>query len=47
LDTPEAARTALTVLEDANWVRRIDPRSGSQGGRPKEEFVVNPQVLHG
>jgi hypothetical protein len=47
LDTPEAVRMALAVLEDAGWVRRIDPKSGPQGGRPKEEFTVNPAVRRG
>jgi hypothetical protein len=47
LDTPEAVRMALTVLEDAGWVRRIDPRSGPQGGRPREEFALNPAVRRG
>jgi hypothetical protein len=47
LDTPEAVRMALTVLEDAGWVRRNDPKSGPQGGRPREEFAVNPAVRRG
>ncbi len=29
LDTPEAARTALAVLEDAGWVRRVDAKCGA------------------
>jgi hypothetical protein len=47
LDTPEAVRMALTVLEDAGWVRRNDPKSGPQGGRPREEFALNPAVRRG
>ena len=47
LDTPEAVRMALAVLEDAGWVRRLDPKNSPQGGRPKEEYAVNPAVYHG
>jgi hypothetical protein len=45
LDSPERARGALYVLEDASWVRRAEPSSLSGGGRPPEAWVVNPRVV--
>jgi putative DNA primase/helicase len=42
----EQVRAALTVLEQAGWVRREDRGPGEAGGRPTEEFIVNPRVFH-
>jgi putative DNA primase/helicase len=44
LDSPERVRGALTVLEDADWVRRIQPFALPSGGRPSEMWTVNPRV---
>jgi hypothetical protein len=44
LDSPERVRAALSVLEDAGWVRRDESPSLSGGGRPSEVWVVNPKV---
>jgi hypothetical protein len=47
LDTPEAARSAVEVLIDANWVRLQHSSSGPKGGRPPESYSINPRVFHG
>lgn len=44
LDTPERARGALSVLEDAGWVRRVECAPNPSGGRPSQEWSVNPKV---
>jgi putative DNA primase/helicase len=44
LDNPDRARAALVFLEDAGWVRRIQAAPFSRGGRPPEEWQVNPKV---
>ncbi len=44
LDTPEAAKTAAEVLEDAQWVRDVTGDSGPLGGRPSNRYAVNPRV---
>jgi Protein of unknown function (DUF3987)/Domain of unknown function (DUF3854) len=44
LDTPERVRGALSVLEDAGWVRRLESTPYRSGGRPSEEWLVNPKV---
>jgi putative DNA primase/helicase len=42
LTTPDEARAALRILEDAGWVR---PAAGEDGrGRPSERWEVNPQI---
>jgi putative DNA primase/helicase len=47
LNTPEAARSALTILEDAGWLRRNE-QPPSIGGRPCESWSINPKVVaHG
>jgi hypothetical protein len=43
LDTPEAVRQALSVLEDADWVRRMPDADAT--GRPPEEFEINPKIF--
>lgn len=44
LDKPEAAQGALSGLEEAGWVRRMEFAPTSRGGRPSEIWVVNPRV---
>ncbi len=44
LDTPESARAALDILEDAGWVRPIQAEEGRQGGRPSSLYLLNPAV---
>jgi putative DNA primase/helicase len=46
LDSPERARAALDLLEDAAWVRKAEPSTSPSGGRPSETWVVNPKVMH-
>jgi putative DNA primase/helicase len=42
LGTPDEARAALRVLEDAGWVR---PAAGEDGGgRPSERWRINPRI---
>jgi putative DNA primase/helicase len=45
LDTPDRVRGALSLLEDAAWVRRIESASPPSGGRPSETWLINPNVL--
>jgi len=44
LDTPERVRGALSALEDAGWVRRLESTPYRSGGRPSEQWLVNPKV---
>jgi putative DNA primase/helicase len=44
LDTPELARMAAVVLQDARWVRELPGESGPLGGRPSNRYEVNPRV---
>jgi hypothetical protein len=46
LDTPERVRAGLSLLEDAGWVRRKDSIPSPTGGRPSEDWIVNPRVYH-
>jgi putative DNA primase/helicase len=42
LDTPESARAACRILEEAGWIREL---SGDRGrGRPSERYEINPRV---
>jgi len=41
LSTPEEARAALSVLEDAYWVRRVP---SNDFGRPSELWASNPRI---
>jgi len=45
LDTPERVRGALSLLEDAAWVRRAESSPSQSGGRPSEVWLVNPKVV--
>lgn len=44
LDRPEAAQGALSALEEAGWLRRVESAPTPRGGRPSEIWVVNPKV---
>jgi hypothetical protein len=44
LDTPELARAAVQVLEDAGWVREVPVESSPLGGRPSARYNVSPKV---
>jgi Protein of unknown function (DUF3987) len=44
LATPDAARRALAILEDAGWVRLLHFESKTAGGRPSELYASNPRV---
>jgi hypothetical protein len=47
LDTPESTRTAIEQLEEGGWVRKAAAGPRGKGGRPSEQFDVNPAVFHG
>jgi hypothetical protein len=47
LSTPDEARAALGVLEDAGWVRKNARPSGPRGGRPGELWSINPHIYGG
>jgi putative DNA primase/helicase len=44
LDSPEAVRQAAVILKDARWVRDASPEPGPSGGRPSNQYEVNPRV---
>jgi putative DNA primase/helicase len=44
LDDPQTARKALHILEEHNWIRRLEPGPGPQGGNPGERWQVNPRI---
>lgn len=44
LDSPEAAKLAAEVLDDAGWIRSLAGEVGPLGGRPSNRFQVNPKV---
>jgi putative DNA primase/helicase len=44
LDTPEAVKQAAEVLEDAGWLRELRSDSSRLGGRPSNEYAVNPRI---
>jgi len=45
LDNPERVRGALSLLEDAAWVRRLEPSQSPTGGRPTESWLISPKVV--
>lgn len=47
LDTPESVRTAVEQLEEDGWLRKAGVESRGRGGRPSEQFDVNPAVFRG
>jgi hypothetical protein len=44
LDTPEAVKLAVEVLQEAGWVRELAGEPGPFGGRPANRYAVNPGV---
>jgi len=44
LDGPERVRGAISVLEDAGWIRRDECSPHAGGGRPSEGWLINPKV---
>jgi hypothetical protein len=44
LETPDAVRRALAILEDAGWVRFMPLETKALGGRPTELYAINPKV---
>jgi Protein of unknown function (DUF3987)/CHC2 zinc finger len=45
LDTPAAARAAVSMLEDLDWVREIPAERSDRPGRPlAARFSINPKV---
>jgi len=47
LETPDAVRSALTILENAGWVRPLLLETKPTGGRPSELYAINPRVWKG
>ncbi len=43
LDTVEAVRSAVGILEDRNWAK-VETRQNPKGGRPTEVVHINPAV---
>ena len=46
LGTKAELNPALTLLEDGDCIRPVEPTANRQGGRPQRLFMVNP-ALHG
>jgi putative DNA primase/helicase len=44
LDTPEAAKAAAEILQDAGWLRDVPTDGGPIGGRPSNRYEVNPEL---
>jgi putative DNA primase/helicase len=44
LDSPESAKAAIAVLEDAGWMRDITEPPGPSGGRPSLRHRINPRI---
>ena len=42
LNTPDAVRRALPLLEDAGWIRRMEQEQ--RAGRPPERYAINPKL---
>lgn len=45
LDSPERVRAALGLLEEAGWIRHVESKPASAGGRPSEVWLVNPKAV--
>ena len=44
LDSPEAVKQAVEVLQDAAWIRELGGEPRALGGRPPMRYAVNPGV---
>jgi putative DNA primase/helicase len=44
LDSPDRAQAALGVVADAGWIRLVNAKHSAAGGRPPEEWEINPKV---
>jgi hypothetical protein len=44
LKEPDDTKTALQVLETKGWIRPLDSKPSSVGGRPSDRYEVNPKV---
>lgn len=44
LNTPEAVRGALPVLQEYGWVREDGAGAGTGPGRPSEAYRINPRI---
>lgn len=44
LGTTEDVERAVVILEENDWVRRIEVPPGPEGGRPKTEIWINPHL---
>jgi putative DNA primase/helicase len=42
LTTPDSVRRVLPILEDADWIRSIEPEQRTTGGRLSEVYEINP-----
>jgi len=48
LDTTEDVERAVALLEEHDWVRRVEvPPDPTKGGRPKVEVYINPLIQGG
>ena len=43
LSTPDPVRRALTILQDAEWVRSAELEQKGPG-RPTEQYLINPKI---
>jgi putative DNA primase/helicase len=44
LDSPEIVKLAVEILKDAEWIRAAGSAPGLSGGRPSDQYAVNPKV---
>lgn len=44
LDTPEAVKQAAELLGDAAWVQSLPSEPRPYGGRPSDQYRINPRV---
>src|SRR5262249_7136640 len=45
LSKADQVSAALSVLVEADWIFRAPSSGGISGGRPREDYVVNPRVF--
>jgi Protein of unknown function (DUF3987) len=44
LRAPKSVKAALTVLEQAGWVKHAPARVGNSGGRLRDDYAINPKL---